>query len=73
MWWMNDIIVPAVLILGVCVFVLLVRTLTRRAGRRTYRTAESLYPRYADSLKKQRKYAKEHGGQSRDDEGSLRT
>ena len=43
MWWMNDIIVPAVLILGVCVFVLLVRTLTRRAGRRTYRTAESLY------------------------------
>ena len=72
MWWMNDIIVPAVLILGVSVFVWLVRIMTRRIGRRTSRTAEGLYPRYGDSLRKQRKYAKEHGGQWRDDEGSLR-
>ena len=50
----------------------LVRIMTRRIGRRTSRTAEGLYPRYADSLRKQRKYAKEHGGQWRDDEGSLR-
>jgi hypothetical protein len=73
MWWMNDIIVPAVLILGVSCFVLLVRSSTRRSVRKTTtRTAEDLYPLYADSIRKQRKYAKEHGGQWRDDEGSRR-
>jgi len=74
MWWMDDIIVPAVLILGVFCFVLLVRSSTRRSARKsTIRTAEDLYPLYADSIRKQRKkYAKEHGGQWRDDEGSGR-
>jgi hypothetical protein len=38
--------------------------------RKNTRTAEDLYPLYADSIRKQRKYAKEHGGQWRDDEGS---
>ena len=71
MWWLDDIIVPAVLILGVSCFVLLVRSSTRRSARKTTtRTAEDLYPLYADSIRKQRKYAKEHGGQWRDDEGS---
>ena len=32
-------------------------------------TAESMYANYADSIQKQRKYAREHGGQWRDDEG----
>jgi hypothetical protein len=69
--WVDDIIVPAVLILGVSCFVLLVRSSTRRSVRKTTtRTAEDLYPLYADSIRKQRKYAKEHGGQWRDDEGS---
>jgi hypothetical protein len=73
MWWLDDIIVPAVLILGVSCFVLLVRSSTRRSVRKTTtRTAEDLYPLYADSIRKQRKYAKEHGGQRRDDEGSRR-
>jgi hypothetical protein len=73
MWWLDDIIVPAVLILGVSCFVLLVRSSTRRSVRKTTtRTAEDLYPLYADSIRKQRKYAKEHGGQWRDDEGSRR-
>ena len=74
MWWMDDIIVPAVLILGVFCFVLLVRSSTRRSSRKsTIRTAEDLYPLYADSIRKQRKkYAKEHGGQWRDDEGGGR-
>ena len=73
MWWLDDIIVPAVLILGVSCFVLLVRSSTRRSARKTTtRTAEDLYPLYADSIRKQRKYAKEHGGQWRDDEGSGR-
>jgi hypothetical protein len=37
---------------------------TRTLSRRTERTAESMYPNYADSARKQRRYAREHGGQS---------
>lgn len=72
MWWLDDIIVPAVLILGVSCFVWLVRSSTRRSVRKNTRSAEDLYPLYADSIRKQRKYAKEHGGQWQDDEGSRR-
>ena len=60
MWWLDDIIVPAVLILGVSCFVWLVRSSTRRSVRKNTRSAEDLYPLYADSTRKQRKYAKEH-------------
>jgi hypothetical protein len=67
MWWLDDIVVPAVLILGVCCFVWLVRRGTRTSARKSIRTAEDLYPRYADSIRKQRKYAKEHGSMWRDD------
>jgi hypothetical protein len=35
---------------------------TGRLSRRSKRTAESLYPNYADSPRKQRRYAQEHGG-----------
>jgi len=72
MWWLDDIIIPAVLILGVSCFVWLVRLQTWRLTRKTARTAEDLYPRYADSIRQQRKYAKEHGGQLRDEEDSRR-
>jgi hypothetical protein len=66
MWWMDDIIVPAVLILGVYCFVVAVGWRTRILTRKTNRTAEDLYPRYADSLKEQQKYAREHGGTWKD-------
>jgi hypothetical protein len=70
MWWMDDIIVPAVLIAGAYCFVWLVRSRTQGAARKnTRRTAEDLYPLYADSIQKQRKYAKEHGDQWKDDGG----
>jgi hypothetical protein len=68
MWWLEDIIIPAVLLLGVYGFVRVVRLQTQRLTSRTTRTAEDLYPSYADPLRKQRKYAKEHGGQWRDAE-----
>jgi hypothetical protein len=68
MWWLDDIVVPAVLILGLCCFVTFVRLQVRGLKRKTTRTAESLYPHYADSIRKQRKYAKEHGGQWKEDE-----
>ena len=60
MWWLDDIIIPAVLIVGISCFVWLARMSTRRFTRKTTRTAEDLYPRYADSIRHQRKYAKEH-------------
>ena len=67
MWWLDDLVVPAVLILGVYCFVWLVRSGTRKSTRKSKRTAEDLYPLYADSLRKQRNYAKKHGGVWRDD------
>jgi hypothetical protein len=72
MWWLDDIIVPAVLILGVYCFMVMVGFRTRTLTRKTTRTAENMYPLYADSLKKQQKYAREHGGTWKDD-GSSKT
>jgi hypothetical protein len=64
----DILIVPAVLILGVYCFVWLVGVRTRTSTRISNRTAESMYPNYADSPRQQRKYAKEHG--TRRDDGS---
>ena len=68
MWWL-DIVVPALLVLAVFGFVLAVRLQTQRLTGRTTSTAEDLYSRYADSPRKQRKYAREHGGQWQEDGG----
>jgi hypothetical protein len=38
--------------------------------RKTSRTAEDLYANYADSPAQQRKYAREHGGSWREDDGT---
>jgi len=67
MWWLDDIVVPAVLVVGVYCFVWLARSGARRSTRRSKRTAEDLYSNYADSIRKQRKYARKHGGTWRDD------
>jgi hypothetical protein len=69
-WWMDDIVVPALLFLGVYCFAVMVGFRTRMLTRKTARTAESMYPLCADSLKKQQKYAKEHGGTWKDDGAS---
>ncbi len=73
MWWLDDIIIPVLLIVGVCCFLLLVGFRTRMLTRRTNRTAENMYDNYADSVKKQRKYARDHGGTWTDDEGKSAT
>ena len=62
MWWLDDIVVPALLLLGIFGFVLLVRFRAGILTRRTERTAESMYADYADSAPKQRKLARKHGG-----------
>jgi hypothetical protein len=68
MWWMDILVVPALLILGVYCFAVMVGFRTRTLTRKTTRTAESMYPNYADSIKTQRKYAEEYG--TRRDDGS---
>ena len=60
MWWMDDLVVPAVLLAGICCFVVLVRFRTGMLTRRTDRAAESMYANYADSAREQRKPAKKH-------------
>jgi hypothetical protein len=37
-----------------------------------WRAAQDLYPSYADSLRKQHRFAREHGGQWHDDGGPAR-
>jgi hypothetical protein len=69
MWWLNDLVIPVILIIGLGCFVITVLWRTRLMTRKTTRSAEDLYPRYADSIQEQRKYAREHGGQWHDDEG----
>jgi hypothetical protein len=69
MWW-EDILIGALLILGVCCFLSLVGFNVRRLTRKTSRTAENLYGNFADSPRKQEKYAREHGGSWREDDGA---
>jgi hypothetical protein len=69
MWWLDDIVIPALFILGIYCFVVCVGFRTRMLTRKTTRTAEDLYDRYADSPRKQQKYAKEHGGTWKADDG----
>jgi len=68
MWWLY-VVVVVVLLFGVYAFLVLAGFETRMLSRRTTRTAESMYPRYAGSLRKQRRYARQHGGQWAQGEG----
>lgn len=67
MWWI-DIVVPVLMLCGIYGFLELVGFRTRFLNHKTDRTAESMYANYADSPGKQRKYAREHGGQWQEDE-----
>ena len=57
MWW-QYIIIAAVILFGIYGFLTLTSFETRLLSRRTSRTAADLYPRYADSVHKQRRHAK---------------
>jgi hypothetical protein len=67
-WW-QYIIIAAVLVLGVYGFLVLTGFETRNLSRRTTRTAEDMYPSYAASLRKQRRHARQHGGESTSGDG----
>jgi hypothetical protein len=62
MWW-QYLIIAAVILLGIYGFLTFTRFETRFLSRKTDRTAADLYPSYADSIRKQRRYARQHGGE----------
>jgi hypothetical protein len=68
-WW-EYVVIAAVLLFGVYAFLTLTGFETRILSRRTTRTAESMYASYADPLRKQRRYARQHGGERANDEGT---
>ena len=64
-WWETVLFLIAV-VLAIWGFLSVVGFRTRTLTSRSHRTAEDLYPNYADSPHKQRQYAREHGGEWRD-------
>ena len=64
-WWGYVLFLLAVAV-AIWGFMSLVGFRTQWLSRRTDRTAQDLYPSYADSPRKQRRFAREHGGQWRD-------
>jgi hypothetical protein len=67
MWW-EYVIIVAVLALGIYGFLTMVGFETRMLSRHTDRAAESMYTGYAGLTRRQRRSARQHGGQSGDQE-----
>ena len=63
-WW-EAILFFAAVILAIWGFMSMVGFRTRYLTHRTNRTAEDLYDDHADSPRKQRRYARRHGGEWR--------
>ena len=66
----KDVITAAVLIAGIYAFVALTRYVTGFLSHGSSRTADTMYGNYADSLRKQQRYARQHGGEWEDDEST---
>jgi hypothetical protein len=60
-WW-EIILFIAVVIFAIYAFASIVGFRTQTLTRPTDRTAENMYDDYADSPRKQRRYARHHGG-----------
>ena len=65
-WW-EAILFFAAVILAIWGFMSMVGFRTRYLTHRTNRTAEDLYDDYADSPRAQRRYARRHGGEWRNE------
>ena len=63
-WW-GYILFALAVVLAIKGFLAIVGVETRWVTRRTDKTANDVYPDYADSLHKQRQYARNHGGEWR--------
>lgn len=68
-WWETVLFFIAVG-LAIWGFISMVGMRTSFLTRKTTRTAQDLYGNYADSPRKQRKYAREHGGDWSDREAA---
>ena len=68
MTWWEIILFIAVVIFAIYAFASIVGFRTRSLTRPTDRTAENMYGNYADSPRKQRTYARHHGGDGHDGE-----
>ena len=66
-WWETVVFLMAVAV-AIWGFASIVGLHRRTLTRKTDRTAEDMYPDYAHSARKQRRYARERGGQWHDDE-----
>ena len=66
-WWEAVLFVAAV-IFAIYAFASIVGFRTRSLTRPTDRTAENMYDDYADPPRKQRRYARHHGGEEHDGE-----
>lgn len=65
-WW-EAVLFFAAVILAIWGFVSMVGFRTRSLSRRTDRRAEDMYGQFADSPRKQRRYARDHGGEWRNE------
>jgi hypothetical protein len=65
-WW-EALLFFAAVILAIWGFASLVGFRTRTLTRRTDRTAQDMYADFTDSPRKQRRYAKRHGGEWHDE------
>jgi len=70
MW--LDIVIVALFATGIYSFAVLTGFEKRFLTRKTDRRAENLYDEYADSPRKQRRFAEEHGGTWKDDPADIR-
>jgi hypothetical protein len=69
---LADIGIAVLLLIGVYCFLRVLGWRTSIMTRSSTRRAEDLYDQYGDSLRKQRAYAKDHGGDWKDEPGSSR-
>jgi len=65
-WW-EALLFFAAVVVAVWGFLSMVGLRTRTLSRRTDRTAEDLYDKFADSPRQQHRYAKRHGGEWRNE------
>jgi len=63
-----DIAILVLFAVAIYGFILMTRTRTRTLTRKSDRRAEDLYDNFADSPDKERRYARQHGGEWTDDE-----
>ncbi len=68
-WW-EYVMIAAVFLVGIYAFLVLTRFLAGLLSYGSSRTADTMYDNYADSMPKQRRYARQHGGEWEDDEGT---